>query len=1046
VGWPLLGLLRLCVAAAVIFTIAYLLSWQILWGGMPGSETPFHLHLIDWVATTFPNLPWWYPWDGMGVSYREAYPLASHWLAVAVSRVLATNLEGGGQVVQFALMPTTALGLFAYFDWRLRRPVAGLVAGLLLLLSPMGWVELTHFGLYASWAGMVLFMPCVISLDAFFFAWLAGDRGWRFRVAGVSFVALTTALGAVSPHLLAAPLIVAPAYSLALPRGSDRPAWRWLFKVVPALYAGIVLLSAFWLGAELQYLAVVRSHWAGAGSSFDIGRLTPFDLSSILSLHPIRDLNIGDLYSISPAVLLPALLGSLLARKDGRVRMTLALFVFGIVFMVFRDLYRPVFVIPGFKEFGVVAHRPLELLVFVSAPALAALGLFELPRVLSGMAARRWRWPVSVRSSLVVAVPVALLMVLVLDVVAFGGYVAGGGRLAYGPSLPHAPDLRDLWQQHPTDVCTQAGQGPDPLCSDSALSSNFSITQLIPACSTGGQPRVDAPVCRGLHFDNPLAPTWNGDSGLIAQTVSWCQGRQDPVCEARYLPLTEQLLNLGQWRMPAIKCDLGCPDRNQVWAQLGAAFTSPPARAEINSNIGPLDMAFHVLVGGGITHSYNDQVLPSRELSSWLEDNMLQNAGTTVKAQLAQALGIDAVVLSNAQAGRAADYTAMGWTQVSQQPLAFVNHQPSGLAAQWPGGTAVLVVGATQTSTPELYNSVFKQATTGLLPFSSEWLVRGSSPYLDDYTDAQLSQYSGLFLLGYRYHDQTAAWSRLDRWVRAGGKLFVETGWQYVDPDWNMGSAPSVLPVPSIAWGVLSTSAPVLVGGSVDSAFGKFEYAGGGWGASSAASVRPGASELVRVGNRVVAARWQMGQGRVVWSGMNLLAHQSTSGSSDEFQFLTGQFEWLYGGDTGGGSTSGPQAPIEPLWNGGDQATLTLAPSTGPSLVLFKESLFPGWSAQLVTPTGSREVPLVGSGMDFMLARLDTVPAGSVLVFAYGPTFAEEALWGLSVLSLAALVAWVMRPGIFARGRRLLAGRWRQATGGLAARLASRTAQWSEDP
>jgi len=66
--------------------------------------------------------------------------------------------------------------------------------------------------------------------------------------------------------------------------------------------------------------------------------------------------------------------------------------------------------------------------------------------------------------------------------------------------------------------------------------------------------------------------------------------------------------------------------------------------------VAQLDMAFHTLVGGGITHSYNDQVIPSRELASWLEQSMLVDSGTATKTQLATALGVDAVVLSPAQA------------------------------------------------------------------------------------------------------------------------------------------------------------------------------------------------------------------------------------------------------------------------------------------------------------------------------------------------------------------------------------------------------------
>jgi hypothetical protein len=1038
----ILAAVRFVVAGALIFAVAYVLSWQLLWAGMAGSEAPFHLHLIEWVATSFPSLPWWYPWDAMGVSYREAYPLASHWLAVATSRAFSTNLEGGAQVIQFALMPLTATGLYAFFDWRLRRPIAGVAAAVLFLLSPIGWVEWTHFGLYASWVGMVLFMPALIALDAFFFAWLAGDRGWKFRLSGVAFVVVTTVLGVVSPHLLAAPLIAAVAYALAVQRATVGRAWRWLFVLVPAVLASIIVLSAFWLGAEVQYLAVVRSHWAGAGTDFNPARLLPIDFGSLLSLQPMRDGNLGDLYSFTPAALLPAGLGLLLVSNESRARVLVGLGVFGMAFMTFRDLYRPLFAFPGFSEFAVVAHRPLQLLASIAVPALAALGLFECPRLLAGLAARRWAWPGQGRIAVAIALPLVMVIVLASDVYAFAGRVDTGGRLAYGPSLNGAPDLRDLWQYHPPDVCPQAGKGSSPLCRNQDLSANFSISQLVPACTAGEQVRTDAPVCRGLRLDDPLNPQWVGGSGLIAQTVTWCAGRKDPVCAAHYLPVSDQLLQLAQWRSPTIACQLGCPAGHKALAQLGSIFPSPPARAELNSNVSQLDMAFHSLVGGGITHSYNDQVIPSRELASWLEDSMLVKSGVTTKSELAATLGVDAVVLSAAQADRAADYRAMGWVQVSNQPIAFVNPRPSGLASQWTGGASVLVVGRTQSSVPALYNFVFERATSGILPFASAWLVRGTSANIDDYSDAELSRYSGIVLLGYQYNDQSSAWSRLDRYVRGGGHLFIETGWQYVDPDWNLGSAPATLPVTGLQWGSLDPSATPLVEGMVDQQFGRFMYGNGGWGASSSTSLRPGATELVKVGSRIVAARWELGKGRVVWTGMNLLAHDASSASADEDKFVTSQLAWLFGspGDVG------TQVAISPAWDGSDKASLALEPSSGQSIVLFKESLFPGWSAQLVTPGGAQPVRLVGSEMDFMLAMLGPIPAGSRLVFTYGPTPIEVGSWWLSIAALVAMIAWLVRPAIFSRGAIWIRGRAGRAIAPVTTRLAARGARWGEDP
>lgn len=1027
-----MGAARLAVAAALVLATAYVLSWQLLWMGMAGSEAPFHLHLINWVASTFPNLPWWYPWDAMGVSYREGYPLAAHWTAVALSFGFATNVEGGGQIVQFLVMPLTALGLYCFFDWRLRRRLAGLAAAFLFLLSPMGWVEMTHFGLYASWAGMVFFVPALIALDTFFFAWLAGERGWRFRLSAVAYIGLTTALGVVSPHLLAAPLVVAPAYALALPRASAGRALRWVLAIVPTLFVGILLLSLFWLGAELQYLSVVRSHWAGPGTAYDPGRLTAFSLGQLLSLHPIRTGTGDDLYSLSPAVTLPALLSLPLIRSEGRVRLWWGLGLVSLLFMADRDLFAPFFVLPGFKEFGVVVHRPLQLLLTVLAPALAALGIFETSALLARAAAGGGRS--TVRAGVAIALPAALMLVLGADVVAFAGWVGAPDRLAYGPAWPKAADVRDLWQRHPGDACAMPSLEWSALCADGRLTSTFSLPQLVDACGGQAAARSVAPVCGGLNLGDPHAYGWSGDEALIAQTQAWCQAHADPACDAMYTPLASQLFDPGQWRPPGIGCELTCPAAKQDLAALGAIFPTPPQRAELNSNIGPLDMAFHDLVRGGITHSYNDQVIPSRELASWLEDNMLTRSGTTVKTQLAQALGIDAVVLSPAQAGQAADYAQMGWDQVNSHPIALVNPSPSGLAAEWAGGSAVLVVGATQTSTPELYNSVFKNATSGMLPFSSAWLVRGASPYIDDYSPSELSRYAGIIMLGYRYHDAGAAWSRVDSFTRGGGSVFVETGWQYVDPDWNAGAAPGSLPVTSLTWGALDPAAPVTVEGGPETRLGPFTYAGGGWGASSSRALRPGAEELVRVGDRIVVARWQLGKGRLVWSGMNLLAHADSSQLASEQQFVASQFGWLFPAAT-------PQLPVAPQWIGDGRASLQLPASAGRTIVLFKESLFPGWSAQLVTPSGSVPVPLVDSEMDFMLVMLESVPAGASLVFTYGPTAYEEGTWVVSGAALLAISLWLVRPQLYAR---TWAG-FAAASARGAGRLAGRFDRWGGD-
>jgi hypothetical protein len=477
-------------------------------------------------------------------------------------------------------------------------------------------------------------------------------------------------------------------------------------------------------------------------------------------------------------------------------------------------------------------------------------------------------------------------------------------------------------------------------------------------------------------------------------------------------------------------------------------FSSPPQRAVLDAHVPLLLMNFRDLTGGSQAYTYNFQLPASPELDNWMLDSMLNHSGTTVKAELSSALGIDAVVLGSTQLSQGADYQALGWQQVSSSPLTFVNPSPAGLATEWPSGNAVLVVGSDQRSSSHPYNDLFERATTGMIPFTSGWLARGQSAYVDDYTAAELVRYPALVLAGYRYHDQARAWGLLDDYVRNGGSLYVETGWQYVDPDWNLGSpAPSVLPVGELRWSALDPSAPVLVAGSAASGWGSMAYgsAGAGWGASSAgtSSLRAGAESLVSVGGRVVVARAKLGRGRVVWSGMNLVAHDAGAGSTTEDRFVADLFGWLLGGPTGQVAAQSDQALA---WLDGDRAQLELAAAQGPTWVLFKESFAPGWSAELRWPSspgvaaGARAVPITDGELDMMLVRLDSVPPGAQLVFTYGPTASVYGAWLLSGASLLGLVVWVIRPRWFGQLGSVVGQAWHRGRLRLASIL-----RWSEE-
>jgi hypothetical protein len=661
----------------------------------------------------------------------------------------------------------------------------------------------------------------------------------------------------------------------------------------------------------------------------------------------------------------------------------------GLALMTVPLIYAAVFSLPLVPF--VLQLRVGVLLVSFLVPMLAGLGLVSLPQLLAALVLPR---------RVVPAAALAGLLLCITAVGAFAHYVGDSQyRLAYGG---FQPDQRDLFGRHRDDPCVAS---TSTLCDSRLLTLNFNVTELVQACvDTNGRLR-DVPICSALG--DPTKPSWSAtDDPLVASTLSWCAqapGR-DAVCDARYTPFGDQLLE-----PPALQVGCLTPACQHARPALDAdrsLFPDAPARAGFDAHSDTYLKAFHYLTGGGQANSYNYQLLASPELNSWTADNLVARPGAAVKSELAQVVGVDAVVLSPEQAARAGDYQQLGWRTLASKPLVVAPPSPTGLAEQRSGASTVLVVGAAPDTAAHPYNDVFEHATEGMIPYASAWLVKGPSPYIDDYSDQQLASQAAVMLVGYRYHDARTAWDRLHRYVRGGGTLYAETGWQYVDPDWNLASAYSVLPVSRLRWGPVDPNAPVLVSGSRAGDWGPMRYEGGGWGASSADSVRPGAEELVSVGGRVVAARWQLGSGRVFWSGMNLLAHQERSGSRLEASFLAEQWKWLL-------PAPAPGVSIEPRWHG-DVATLGLQASAGPSEVLFKESNAPAWKATLVWPGGSRSLTAEDAEADFLLVRLERVPAGAQLVFTYGPGPPVWAGWGVSAVALALLLVWLVTPAPFA--------------------------------
>jgi len=279
--------------------------------------------------------------------------------------------------------------------------------------------------------------------------------------------------------------------------------------------------------------------------------------------------------------------------------------------------------------------------------------------------------------------------------------------------------------------------------------------------------------------------------------------------------------------------------------------------------------------------------------------------------------------------------------------------------------------------------------------------LRGKE-YIDDYTLDELSSFDLVTLYGFDYRDQEKASSLLADYVRKGGGLIVEVNGSPLD---NASSIPEPIPARRTTatnygteWDFTAMDHEILE--EIDlSAFGPAIYDGGPWGVSSAeeADIREWAQPILYTNGHPIIVAGQYGQGRVVWTGMNLPYHILSYRNQEESRLLAQMIEWVAG-----------EGDLQPDYEAHfihpqRREVKVLSPAKG---VLFKESYFPNWHAYVE----GRELKIYRAGPDFMYVALpkDT-PYPIEVTFEYEKSNLEWISLGISLVTLLGLAAYALK-------------------------------------
>jgi hypothetical protein len=322
--------------------------------------------------------------------------------------------------------------------------------------------------------------------------------------------------------------------------------------------------------------------------------------------------------------------------------------------------------------------------------------------------------------------------------------------------------------------------------------------------------------------------------------------------------------------------------------------------------------------------------------------------------------------------------------------------------------TRILVIGE-----PSTYEIVFRALAFANFSSKSGITIRGESSVT---ASSNLTDFDTVFLYDYNYNstDRPSMWQTLKDYVSGGGRLVVETG---LSPDSRSDSMPEPFPVDRLfatdagkVW-QFSTSNDSLTSGIDFASFSPAVYSGVAWGVSLASnsSLRPGARAVAWLSGKPAVVVRSVGNGTLVWTGLNLPYHIVSYHNSVESELLARLL-------SGRLLTRYPTFQVARP----DSDTIEVTVSTPALGVLVKEFYFDDaayhWVARVFSGNTIAEAEILRAGPDFMYIPIVTVGIYPVkVVLKFEPKLPVAAANLVSVIGFLFVTLSLVLPKSIAR-------------------------------
>jgi len=930
--------------------LTYYFGWALLPQGQSfGNDIPSALNNLYYLKTWYPPMPKWiHLWAG-GLPFLQFYPILPFITTFLIHNLFGFSLLKVVKLIMFFSIPLTAAGVVFLGRILTKNWLVGILAGILFIISPDSWLWITVGGFYA----MAFSVPFFTWALVFFCLWQTGN--FYFGLITAILYGLTWLSHPMAGTILAIAFVI-----LGFGYGFKSFNWRGgvknFFKSLGIIFLGVALF-AWWIMPFLKR-EEVGGIGLGAEQMYRVG------IKELLGLEPSHE----GVYIVSTFFAASFWILFLIGAISVFLRRSILRWAFLACIVALFIMTAPSYAQPlvrVFQLFWSSTNVRTVLVLRILGPIIASYGAFSLVRPIFWIAEKSLKG-LKEKKSWVYATEIV------------GGI---GGFLIFWVLLKNIVVIPDFGEY---SKGVYSGYGP--------------LRNWIVVKEINGEMMVVYP-----QGELPPEPLFKKPEVIL---------REIP----RIFSITGDAWTLNDLRTKLIVEGTKIKDKERIDIN--------PMEGGIIGSLGNFTQASQIqayfgtsliqkMIGWEIYCVYYSDLCDSDQISdlyswfgvsqAWLGGDDLPPLSVKIKERLDRVESLKPERVYLGKLGGADSYWNIYHFQESTG-LANITNKPT-----------ILVIGDNPPQS-DVFDIVFRGFSKANFGYNHAWSVKGRR-FVDDYSLDELSKFEGIILHGYQYHHRDRAWELLKKYVSQGGRIFVNTGWQYMNKDWGMIvqgkpveiSLPEILPVEKAIWGEIRGGWKIKLGehsitqGVGYDDWGQPIWSGQPWGVAFAKKewLRNGAVSLLENDGQILMAVWQVGRGKVAWTGFDVWGHLTQYRASDERKIVHNLLAWLFEGDCQEKELDFER--VRPELIKIDFETLG-----GRNKLMFKEVASDNWQAFLRAGDRKLKLPIYKAGPGWKMVFLPEDVNKGTIVFDYHKTKIEQIGFFVSVFSGLAIFFFIV--------------------------------------